>query len=148
MMANLLHFCVLRCVATQQALLSPFRLCVIARRVVALLLGLYKWVGFLSCCRMTRCCEHESAKRPILTFEPSGNVWSRQNAMRQCAVWHVSLTTGRQGVNLPFGALSCLRQRQRDAQKIRHHQLQHNWYIFYKKNIKISPLVLKKLNLL
>jgi hypothetical protein len=43
---------------------------------------------------MSPCC---LAYRPILRFEPSDNVTSRQHSARHRAVWRVLLETGRQG---------------------------------------------------
>jgi hypothetical protein len=46
----------------------------------------------LICCRVAR----QSANKPILSFEPSENVSSRQHAARQRTVWRISLAAGRQ----------------------------------------------------
>jgi hypothetical protein len=55
----------------------------------------------MSPCRLTY--------KPILQFEPSDNVTSRQHAARQRAVWRAALETEGQGDNASFCALSCCR---------------------------------------
>jgi hypothetical protein len=49
--------------------------------------------GFVASVAVSRC---HLAYKPILRFEPSDNMTSRQHAARQRAVWRTSLSTGRQ----------------------------------------------------
>jgi hypothetical protein len=103
MAADLLHVtrCVVACDETTNIVI-PFSSCrcelrqTAARcRLVALSLVFYRRVGFLSCCRMARCREHQSDNKPILPYESSDNVSSR-HTLRVNAPFGVLPATGRQ----------------------------------------------------
>jgi hypothetical protein len=111
--------CVALSIATMQPIsLSYFHLVAsdnttkTKQRVVALSLAQHaKWCVFVR--RIVAISPCHLAYKPILRFELSDNVTSRQYAAGQRAVWRTSLaidrTTRRKSDNAPFGALSCYR---------------------------------------